>query len=179
MATQEIINIGTLPNDGEGDPLRVAFGKINNNFSNLFATFVNTSSSFTIDNTPGQVIFETPANTFTVGEMTVFSADIGTNNSQSIKIFAQIDQEAVNVKFTGTGAIFFGNALSSFDMVISGGNVQILANPLIDEPLFHFIGSQNLWTGADTGGIPIELDGYSANSTMATEIDQTVTTEQV
>ena len=35
MATQEIINIGTLPNDGEGDPLRVAFAKINNNFSNL------------------------------------------------------------------------------------------------------------------------------------------------
>ena len=30
---QEIINIGTLPNDGEGDPLRVAFGKINNNFN--------------------------------------------------------------------------------------------------------------------------------------------------
>ncbi len=29
MATQEIINIGTLPNDGEGDPLRVAFAKIN------------------------------------------------------------------------------------------------------------------------------------------------------
>jgi hypothetical protein len=179
MATQEIINIGTLPNDGEGDPLRVAFGKINNNFSNLFATFVNTSSSFTVGNTPGQVIFETPANTFTVGEMTVYSADINTNNSQAVKLFAQIDQLGANIKFTGTGATFFGNALTSYDMVVSGGNVQILANPLIDEPLFHFIGSQNLWVGADIPGIPIELDGYSANSTMATEIDQTVTTEQV
>ena len=34
--SQEIINIGTLPNDGSGDPLRVAFQKINNNFTQLF-----------------------------------------------------------------------------------------------------------------------------------------------
>jgi hypothetical protein len=34
--TQELINIGTLPNDGTGDPVRVAFQKINNNFSQVF-----------------------------------------------------------------------------------------------------------------------------------------------
>ena len=33
MAVQETINIGALPNDGDGDPLRTAVGKINNNFS--------------------------------------------------------------------------------------------------------------------------------------------------
>jgi hypothetical protein len=179
MATQEIINIGTLPNDGEGDPLRVAFAKINNNFSNLFATFVNTTTSYSVGNTPGQIIFETPANTFTMGEMFVYSADTGTNNSQSIKLFAQINQAGDEVKFTGTGATFFGNALSSYNMTVADGNVQILANPLVDEPLVHFIGSQNLWIGADIPGIPLELDGYVANSTMATEVDQTVTTEQV
>lgn len=31
----EIIDIGELPNDGTGDPLRVAFDKINNNFSKI------------------------------------------------------------------------------------------------------------------------------------------------
>lgn len=35
--TQRIINVGTLPNDGTGDPLRVAFEKINLNFNELFA----------------------------------------------------------------------------------------------------------------------------------------------
>ena len=35
---QEVINIGTAPNDGLGDPLRTAFGKTNNNFSQLFST---------------------------------------------------------------------------------------------------------------------------------------------
>lgn len=34
---QEIINIGTLPNDGTGDPVRVAFQKINNNFTQVYS----------------------------------------------------------------------------------------------------------------------------------------------
>ena len=178
MATQEIINIGTLPNDGEGDPLRVAFGKINNNFSNLFATFVNTTTSYSVGNTPGQIIFETPANTFTMGQLLIYSADPESNSSQTINLFAQINQEGDEVKFTGTGGTFFGNAITAYDMVVADGNVQLLVNPLIDVPLLHFIGSQNLWIGANIAGIPIELDGYVANSTMATEIDQTMTTEQ-
>ncbi len=35
--TQEVIDTGEVPNDGSGDPLRLAFDKINNNFANLFA----------------------------------------------------------------------------------------------------------------------------------------------
>ena len=35
---QQVINIGTAPNDGLGDPLRTAFGKTNNNFTQLFST---------------------------------------------------------------------------------------------------------------------------------------------
>ena len=178
MATQEIINIGTLPNDGEGDPLRVAFGKINNNFSNLFATFVNTATSYSEGNTPGQLIFETPANTFTMGQMLIYSADPAANSSQTINLFAQINQTDDDVKFSGSGSTFFGNAVTSYDMVVADGNVQVLVNPLVDVPLFHFIGSQNLWIGPNIAGIPIELDGYVANSTMSTEIEQTVTTEQ-
>jgi len=33
---KEIINIGTTPNKGDGDPLRTAFSKINSNFSELY-----------------------------------------------------------------------------------------------------------------------------------------------
>lgn len=40
--TQQLINIGTSANDGTGDSLRTAFGKINNNFSTLFNTSVST-----------------------------------------------------------------------------------------------------------------------------------------
>jgi hypothetical protein len=34
---QEIINIGNVANDGNGDPLRLAFEKINNNFTQLYS----------------------------------------------------------------------------------------------------------------------------------------------
>lgn len=179
MATQEIINIGTLPNDGEGDPLRVAFAKINNNFSNLFSTFVNTSNSYTSGNAANQVIFETPADTFTMGQMYIYTADSTTLESQSIQLFAQLNQTQDEVKFSGYGATFFGSALASYDMEVADGNVKILANPVTENLLFHFIGSQNMWAGANIPGIPLELDGYVANSIMSTEIDQNVTTEQI
>lgn len=178
MATQQIINIGTLPNDGEGDPLRVAFAKINNNFSNLFSTFVNTSNSYTVGNTAGQVIFETPANTFTMGEMYIYTADASTQESQTIQLFAQTNQTADDVKFTGYGTTHFGNALSTFDMAVVNGNVQILANPLTEDTLFHFIGSQNMWMGANVIGLFLQLDGYVAGSVVATENNQIVQTEQ-
>ena len=35
MSTLEVINVGVLPNDGTGDPLRIAFDKINNNFASI------------------------------------------------------------------------------------------------------------------------------------------------
>ena len=178
MATQEIINIGTLPNDGEGDPLRVAFAKINNNFSNLFATFVNTSNSYTVGNTAGQVIFETPANAFTMGEMFIYTADAGTEESQTIQLFAQINQAGDDVKFTGYGSTFFGSSLSTYDMTVVDGNVQILANPLTDDTLFHFIGSQNMWIGANVPGLFMQLDGYVNGMVVSTENDLNVTTEQ-
>jgi len=34
---QQVINIGTAANDGSGDPLRSAFDKANDNFSELYA----------------------------------------------------------------------------------------------------------------------------------------------
>ena len=35
--TQQIIDVGPLPNDGQGDPLRTAFQITNDNFSNIWA----------------------------------------------------------------------------------------------------------------------------------------------
>ena len=148
MANQEIINIGTLPNDGEGDPLRVAFAKINNNFTSLFATSVNINNANTTGNAANQIIFETAANAFTTGELTVYSADPITNESQTIKLSAQLSQTGDVVKFTGYGTTFIGNAVTTYDMAVSNGNVQILVSPLTDNPLFHFIASQTLWTGS-------------------------------
>lgn len=177
MSTQEIINIGTLPNDGEGDPLRVAFAKINNNFSNLFPTAINTSSSYSVGTTPGQLIFETDANSFTMAQLYVYAADPTGNSSQSMQLNAQINQDLDNAKFSAIGTSVFGNALTTYSMQVSGGNVQLLANPIQDTTIFHFIGSQIIWTGANVAGLLLGLDGY-ANAVVSTENDLTIETEQ-
>lgn len=177
MATQEIINIGTLPNDGEGDPLRVAFAKINNNFSNLFPTAINTSSSYTTGDTAGQLIFETDANTFTIAQLYVYAADPTGNSSQSLQLNAQINQDLDDAKFSAVGLSVFGNALSTYSMQVADGNVQLLANPLQDTTIFHFIGSSVIWTGANVAGLLMGIDGY-VDSVLSTENTLDIETEQ-
>jgi len=44
--SQQIINVGTANNDGTGDPLRVAMTKIQNNFSEIYGSFVTPGSIF-------------------------------------------------------------------------------------------------------------------------------------
>jgi hypothetical protein len=177
MATQQVINIGTLPNDGEGDPLRVAFGKINNNFSNLFATFVNTSNTYSTGNTPGQVIFETPVSSFTNGVFTIRSNDPGTDDAQNITLSAQLNTAGNGVKFTGYATTFTGNAICNYDMDVFGSNVRVLVSPFTTASLFHFVSSQIMYVGNPIPGLELQLDGYPIGQVMSTENDYNITTE--
>lgn len=182
MATQEIVIIGALPNDGQGDPLRVAFGKINNNFANLFSTSISTETVYTVGNVANQVIFETTANTFTMGNFQIKSADPGTVDQQNIELFSQISSNLANIKFTGTGGTLFGSVLGQYDMDVDSGNVRILFSPdlsnVTSQTVSHFITSQVSFAGAGVEGIAIELDGYVANSIMSTEESVEITTEE-
>lgn len=177
MVTYEVINIGALPNDGQGDPLRVAFGKINNNFASLSATAFATANTTTVNGSANQVIFETPKSGFTQGIFQIRSSDVSSNDSQDIVLQAQIDNSGTQVKFSGYGTTFFGNAVTSYNMDISGSNVRVLVSPLSSLTLLHFISAQITYVGANVPGSPIELDGYAAGSIMNTENDLEMTTE--
>jgi hypothetical protein len=142
---QEYINIGTTPNDGLGDPLRTAFSKINNNFSNLFLTTVNTSSANTTGLTANQVIYTYPANAFTQGVFQIRSSNSA--NSQSITISAQIGNSNTSVKFTGYGLTIAGNAVTNYNMDVNSGNVRILVSPIANANITHFVASQVTFNG--------------------------------
>jgi len=45
---QQIITVGATPNDGAGDPIRTAFIKSNNNFSQLYSRVQVTPPSSTV-----------------------------------------------------------------------------------------------------------------------------------
>lgn len=173
---QEYINVGATPNDGQGDPLRVAFEKINNNFSNLFYVGTVTSSTYSIGLTPNQVVFETPANMFSQASFQIRSSDTGTPDSQDITITAQISNDSANVKYTGYGTTFFGNALTRYNMDVFDGNVRLMVNPIVDQVLLHFISAQITFIGDTENGLNIALDGYT-DSVMDTEDEFELTTE--
>jgi hypothetical protein len=168
--SQEYINIGAYPNDGTGDPLRVAFDKINNNFSNLFATTFSTSESITTGLTSNQVILEQPVNTFMQGVFQIRSYDPTNIDMQDITLSASITNDANSVKFTGYATLFDGNALCRYDMDVFNDSVRILVNPLINTDIHHYISYQVTNSGA-VEGPSIALNGYPSDFIMSTEDD--------
>ena len=109
---QEVIDIGTAPNDGLGDPLRTAFAKTNNNFSQLFATsgvsgIANGSSNVNIPQANGNVVISS-AGTANVVTVTGTGVNVaGTLNSSGLATLS-------NLSVTGT--------------TISTGTIQSLAD---------------------------------------------------
>ena len=176
--SQEYINIGETPNDGNGDPLRTAFGKINNNFSNLFFTTTTTSTAYTSGNAQNQVILVVPVTSFYQGEFQIRSSDSGTPDMQDITLTASITNNLAGVRFSGHSTLFEGNAICRYDMDVVAGNVRILINPLLDIGIEHFI-SAFVTYPADVvvSGIEISLDGYANGYLLGTEDGLILTTE--
>ena len=166
---QQIINVGTLPNDGIGDPLRTAFTKINTNFNQLFSAGSNTLETFTIGNTPGQVLFEIASNAITQGTFQINSSDPITNNSQNISIAVAISNDGATAGSAQFGAITIGSPVATYTVDVNSGNLRILASPLTTSRLTHFIAFETSFIGVATPGPDIALDGYPANSVMTTE----------
>jgi hypothetical protein len=165
MAIQ-LVNIGVLPNDGEGDPLRTAFSKINNNFVYLQQTATNISSGVTLDDSPEQVVWEYPADEFTQALIQIQSYREDNNDSQNALLGVQIYNDLSDVKYTIYGVTNVGNWLTQYDMDVLDGNVRLLMNPLQDTVIQHFISYQVTFAGDLGIGV-----------TMATEDDGALVTE--
>lgn len=171
----ELVNIGTNPNDGEGDPLRVAFQKINNNFIYSQQTATSITDAVTLDDTPNQVIFEYPADEFTQGMFQIKSYDPSNNDSQDIMLQAQITNDLTDVKFTGYGTSFNGNCVTNYNMSVISGNVCITVSPLLDVALNHFIAYTITYQGDLGLGLGLTAEG---GASLVTEVGNvSITTE--
>jgi len=174
---QEFINIGGLANDGTGDPLRTAFGKINDNFTELYATKVTTVETTTVGNAANQVIFQTPISSLTQAKFQINSVNTDTQDSQNIILNTASINNGTDVKFSAYGTLFYGNAITTYNMDVSGGNVRLMCNPLVDATLTHFIAFQIMFTGTQTGNLALALDGYPALNYLTTENGLVLTIE--
>ena len=172
---QEIINIGAQANDGEGDPLRTAFTKVNNNFSQLFSTAYNSYEIVTYGNT-AQEIFSISANAFTQGTFQINSVDANTSDSQNITITAAIKDDQTGVKYTGHSTLLNGNAITQYSMIVADGNVILLVNPFITGQMINFINYQVTYNNVVLG-MSLALN-QSPTNVLGTEYLQPITTQQ-
>lgn len=119
--SQQIINVGSAPNDGLGDPIRTAFIKTNDNFTELFATggvtgIANGTSNVVIPTANGNV-------------------NISVNGVSNVGVFTQTGANLLALTTSGnitavgniTGTYYFGNG-SFLTGVGGGGGGQSIAN---------------------------------------------------
>jgi microcystin-dependent protein len=126
--TQQIINLGTNPNDGTGDVMRVAFTKVDNNFSELYSTTANITSnlsnlSSSVNIFEGQILAETGRAFDTANAAFTFA-----NNQYTAMNAAFTMANTVNSLFYGAAV----NAAAAFNManstVIRTNNLYSLTN---------------------------------------------------
>jgi hypothetical protein len=101
----DIVDIGELPNDGTGDPLRVAFDKINLNFANLALLAPNgPNSSFQFKNGnyylgTENLVYDSANNNINIGSNLIpldsTAIAIGSNTNKIDKLY--LDQDSLRI----------------------------------------------------------------------------------
>jgi hypothetical protein len=163
--TQQTINLGTKPNSGTGDTLRNAFGKVNNNFAELY-TYVtggSTNSGVTAGdyggaNTSVQISVNEKGQ---ITNATTFSLDLGTSFNVADSIVrrdANGDFAANNV--TLNAVLANGTPGSLGQVLVSDGVNSRWANRFYvgtTPPDNPYYGDIWYFTGSDADGIPATL----------------------
>lgn len=128
--TREIINTGTLANDGTGDTLRVSFNKTNNNFSELYSSVHNVTSNLSntivaneifhggVDQKSG-FAFDTANEAFAVANTLQSLAQTSASLANSAANTANLGADRANIAYD-TVNTFAVRINSSFEVANSG-----------------------------------------------------------
>jgi nitrogen fixation protein len=122
---QQVINIGTAPNDGTGDQLRTAFDKCNDNFTELYAGGPGGGAVDSVNGQTGDVVLDAT-------DLDALQRN-GSNANSNIDIGEyelKAGQFTLDTSPTGTAAVGttrWNNTLGSAETTLKGGSV-ILKN---------------------------------------------------
>jgi hypothetical protein len=165
MANQIIIDIGAVANDGTGDPLRTAFGFVNNNFSNVWATGV-ANSNIAFDgnrllttNTNGNLILAPNG----IGKVQA-NVDIvpSANNAQSLGSLTRQWNTVYAQNLSVGGNVTFGELTVSGNLTVTGNTIQI-GNIVTDTKTIQLANTASTANTANGSGITV-----GANDNIAT-----------
>jgi hypothetical protein len=169
--TQYVINIGALPNDGTGDPLRTAFNEVNLNFDQVFAAGPVLSNI--------QIANNTILTTNTNGNLILAPNGIGVvqanvnvvPNTANLRNLGAADQRW-NTLYTQyanvSGALSVANLTATGNVTIGGnlsvtGNIIYIGNLITDAKTIQLSNTAGTANAANGSGITV-----GANDDIAT-----------
>ena len=141
--TRQLINTGIIPNDGQGDSLRDAGGKMNNNFQELYTALGNGTALTIVKN---NLITATGANKITFLYSTLADLpDAATYHG----MFAHVHGENASYYAHAGAWVKIADANKSFGMF---SDVDLTATPTNGQALVYDSGSQTWKPGTISGG---------------------------
>lgn len=172
---QQIINIGSAPNDGAGDPLRTAFDKCNNNFTDLYTTSgggTGTVTSVSVNAANGVSASitnatTTPALTFSLGNIvpaTVNGIALSGSSTPSLAITG-----ATSVSGSNTGDITLAGTpdyITIAGQTITRGLIDLATDVTGDLPFTRLTpaSSEGVLLGRGVGGGPGDYQQVTVGS---------------
>jgi hypothetical protein len=175
--TQYVINIGTIPNDGTGDPLRTAFNETNLNFDQVFAAGPVLSNV--------QIANNTILTTNTNGNLVLAPNGIGVvqsnvsivPNTSNIRNLGAADRRwsTVYVQYVNVSSgLSVANLTATGDVTVGGnlsvtGNVINIGNIITDAKTIQLANTAGTANAADGSGITV-----GANDNIATMLYSSV-----
>ena len=171
---REIINVGATPNDGQGDPIRTAFTKSNDNFAELYSR-AQTNVPTSLTGSPGDRagMYAADANTFywcfqdydgssviwaetTNAQITdLINGSSNVSVASSANVTVSVDGVSNVAQFSASLATL-ANVLVPGTLSVAGNSV--LANVLPAADLTHDLGAADLrWRSLYVGGNTIFL----------------------
>jgi len=167
---QEIINVGNIPNDSAGDPIRLAFQKTNNNFTELYnigglTGIQSGNSNIQIDNSSTVRVSSTGvANVFVVsgtgatvqGQLAANGLVTVTGNVETSGFYIGNGSQLSGVVSSAPASLITGNTLSSNVVNSSLTSVGALNNLIVSNALGGtgniFANNITIAASADVGG---------------------------
>ena len=141
--TRQLINTGIIPNDGQGDSLRDAGGKMNNNFQELYTALGNGTALTIVNN---NLITATGANKITFLYSTL--ADLPSAATYH-GMFAHVHGENASYYAHAGAWVKIADANKSIGMF---SDVDLTATPTNGQALVYDSGSQTWKPGTISGG---------------------------
>ena len=168
---REVINVGAAPNDGQGDPIRTAYIKTNNNFAELYSA-IQLAPPLTlygsVGNKAGMIAYSSTAFYYCFqdydgvniiwGELPIGVTGSEIVNGSSNVSVAASSNVTVSIAGVSNVAVFYDSGLAVTGNVDVVGNVNVsgnlnysnVNNLVVGDPLIY-IGANNLSNSVDLG----------------------------